>query len=140
MANPLHRLKFLPWRSLFLISSLVTLIFIVLDLFLTLGYNFSPAIARVINLLYGGSLGVLVQFGVVVGVGALAVYLLEKLFPNVMLNTAVLWALVLCLVVCLLLRSLLPIPPDVLVNLDDNQVQLMAIVIGVFWKGRPYWR
>jgi hypothetical protein len=140
MANPLHRLKFLPWRSLFLISSLVTLIFIVLDLFLTLGYNSSPAIARVINLLYGGSLGVLVQFGVVVGVGALAVYLLEKLFPNVMLNTSVLWALVLCLVVCLLIRSLLPIPPDVLVNLDDNQVQLMGFVIGVFWKGRPYWR
>lgn len=140
MANPLRRLKFLPWRSLFLLSSLVTLIVIVLDLFLWLGYNYSPAIKSAMSLLYGPTLGILVNFAVVVGVGALAVYLLEKIFSKTIVSIPVLWALVLCLAVCLLMRSLLSTPPDILVNLDDGEVQLIGIAIGVFWKGRPYWR
>jgi hypothetical protein len=139
MANPLHRLKFLPWRSLFLLSSLVTLVVIAIDLSLIVSYDLSPALARVLSLMYGGSLGILVQFASVVGVGALAVYLLEKFFSNVAVSTAVLWALVFCLAVCLVLRSFLPVPARV-VNLYNNETQLIAIVIGIFWKGRPYWR
>jgi uncharacterized membrane protein len=81
-------------------------------------------------------MGILVDFAFVVGIGALAVYLLEK-FYRLSVNTAVLWALVLCLAVCLVVKSLLPIP-DVLVKF--NEIQLMGIAIGVFWKGRPYWR
>jgi ABC-type transport system involved in multi-copper enzyme maturation permease subunit len=140
MSNPLRRLKFLPWRSLFLLSALVTLIVIFLDLLFTLGYNLSPAIERVLTLLYAPPFGVLVRFAVVIGVGALAVELLERLFSNVVISIAVLWTLVFCLALCLVLRALLPIPPDVLVNLYNNEVQLLGIVIGVFWKGRPYWR
>ena len=140
MSNPLRRLKFLPWRSLFLLSAVVTLIVIFLDLLFTLGYNLSPAIESVLTLLYAPPLGVLVRFAVAVGVGALAVELLERLFQNVVVSIAVLWALVFCLALCLVLRALLPIPPDVLVNLYNNEVQLLGIVIGVFWKGRPYWR
>jgi hypothetical protein len=139
MSNPFRRLKFLPWRSLFLLSSLVTLIVIVIDLLFVISYDLSPALARVLSLMYGGSLGVLVQFAGVVGVGALAVYLLEKFFSNVSVNTGVLWALVFCLAVCLVLRAFVPIP-ERLVNLYNNEMQLIAIVIGIFWKGRPYWR
>ncbi|NHC33342.1 hypothetical protein [Scytonema millei] len=139
MSNPLRRLKFLPWRSLFLLSCLVTLIVVVIDFFFIAGSNFSPALARAIDLMYGGSLGVLVQFAGVVGVGALAVYLLEKFFANITVNTGVLWALVFCLTLCLLVRSFLPIP-ERLVSIYNNEMQLIAIVIGVFWKGRPYWR
>ena len=139
MSNPLRRLKFLPWRSLFLLSSLVTLIVVVIDFLFIVGYGLSPALARVISLMYGGSLGVLVQFAGVVGVGVLAVYLLEKFFANITANTGVLWALVFCLTVCLVVRSFLPIPAR-LVNIYNNETQLLAIIIGVFWKGRPYWR
>lgn len=140
MSNPLRRLKFLPWRSLFLLSSLVTLIVIILDFLVWIGYNYYPPVRQALSILYGPILGVLVDWGFVVGVGTLAVYLLEKISPNVIINTAVLWALVLCLAVCLVLRALLPVPPDELVNLYNNEVQLLGIVIGVFWKGRPYWR
>lgn len=140
MANPLHRLKFLPWRSLFLLSGLVTLIVIGLDLFIWLGYNYSPPFRKALSILYGPTLGIVVDWAVVVGVGALAVYLLKKVFPNVIITSAVLWALVLCLAVCLVVRSLLFIPPDELVNLSQNEAQLIGIAIGVFWKGRPYWR
>ena len=139
MSSPLRRLKFLPWRSLFLLSILVTLIVVVIDFFFIVGSDLSPALARIVSLMYGGSLGVIVQFAGVVGVGALAVYLLEKFFANITVNTGVLWALVLCLTLCLLVRSFLPIP-ERLVSIYNNEMQLIAIVIGVFWKGRPYWR
>lgn len=137
MTNPLRRLKFLPWRSLFLLSSLITLIVIVLDILLTLGYNQSIAIRRALELLYAPPLGILVNLAVIVGIGALAVYLLEKLYPKVIVNAATLWALVLCLAVCLVLKSLFVVA-NVLVNFDETQ--LIGMMVGVFWKGRPYWR
>lgn len=137
MTNPLRRLKFLPWRSLFLLSSLITLIVIVLDLLLTLGYKQSLAIRRALYLLYAPPLGILVNLAVIVGIGALAVYLLEKLYPKVIVNAATLWALVLCLAVCLAVKSLFVVP-NVLVNFDETQ--LIGMMVGVFWKGRPYWR
>ena len=138
MPNPLHRLKFLPWRSLFLLSSLVTLIVTVLDFLLALGYTYSSAINRALFLLYAPPAGILVYFAVSVGIGALAVYVLERLFQQVVVNTTILWALVLCLALCLVVKSLLPVIPNVLVSM--NEMQLIGIIVGVFWKGRPYWR
>jgi hypothetical protein len=136
MGNPLQRLKYLPWRSLFLLSSLIAVIVTAIDFLVVIGYNYSPVIQRTLTLLYTPPMGTLVDFAFVVGIGALAVYLLEN-FYRLSVNTAVLWALVLCLAVCLVIKSLLPLP-DVLVKF--NEIQLMGIAIGVFWKGRPYWR
>ena len=136
MGNPLQRLKYLPWRSLFLLSSLIAVIVTAIDYLVVIGYNYSLVIQRTLTLLYTPPMGILIDFAFVVGIGALAVYLLEK-FYRLSINTAVLWALVLCLAVCLVIKSLLPIP-DVLVKF--NEIQLMGIAIGVFWKGRPYWR
>ena len=137
MTNPLRRLKFLPWRSLFLVSLLVTLIVTVLDFLIAVGYTYSGAIKQALNLLYAPTLGIIVDFAIVVGIGALAVYLLEKLY-KFSINSAILWALVLCLSVCLLVKSLLPLPRVLVINF--NEIQLMGILIGIFWKGRPYWR
>lgn len=137
MANPLRRLKFLPWRSLLQVSALTTIILIVLEFLLTLGYTQSPAINRTLDFLYTGSLGLLMTFVTAIGVGAIAVYLLERFYQQVIINTANLWGLVLCLAVFLLLKSLLPLMP-ILISLD--QLQLVGIIIGIFWKGRPYWR
>lgn len=137
MTDPLRRLKFLPWLLMLQVSTLTTLIVAVLDFLLALGYTQSLVIKRALSLLYSPPLGLLVVFAVSVGVGALAVYLLERLYSQVTINTATLWALVLCLAVCLVLRSLLPIPAF-LVNLDETK--LICILVGVFWKGRPYWR
>jgi CHASE2 domain-containing sensor protein len=72
-----------------------------------------------------------------IGVGALAVYLLERFYQQVIINTASLWALVLCLALFLFLKSLVPLMP-ILVNFE--QIQLIGIILGIFWKGRPYWR
>lgn len=137
MANPLRRLKFLPWRSLLQVSTLTTLIVIVLEFFLTLGFIQSAVIKSTLSFMYAGSLSLLITFATAIGVGAMAVYLLERFYKQVIINSPSLWALVLCLALLFLLKSLIPVMP-ILISLD--QFQLIGIILGVFWKGRPYWR
>ncbi|PIG94759.1 peptide chain release factor 1 [Gloeocapsopsis sp. IPPAS B-1203] len=137
MRDPLRSLKFLPWRSLLQVSLLVAVIVIVLDFLLTLGYIQSDVFQRLLMLVYAPPLGIIISLAIAVGLGALGVYLLERFYRLVSINTGSLWALVLCLAVILFLKSLLPLPA-VLFNL--NQASLIGIIIGVFWKGRPYWR
>lgn len=137
MTAPMRSLKFLPWRSLLQVSALTTVIVVILEFILGLGYKQSDLIRRFLFLLWARPLGLLTTIAVGVGVGALAVYLLELFFKQVFINSASLWALVLCLVVLLILKSLLPVS-HFLVRLDE--ARFLGIVIGVFWKGRPYWR
>lgn len=137
MTNPLRRLKFLPWRSLIQVSALTTVLVVVLEFLLTLGYIQSPPIKRTLSFIYSGPLSLLVTFATAVGVGALAVYLLERFYQQVIIDGASLWALVLCLSLFLFLKSLIPLMP-ILVSL--GQIQLIGIILGISWKGRPYWR
>ena len=137
MTDPLRRLKFLPWRSLLQVSALTALIVVVLEFLLVLGYSQSSVIRRALSILFSPSLGLLITFAAAVGVGAMAVYLLERFEKQVIISTASLWALVPCLALIFLLKSLLPLQ-SILVRLDETQ--LIGIIIGVFWKGRPYWR
>lgn len=137
MRDPLRSLKFLPWRSLLQVSLLVAVIVIILDFLLTLGYIQSDIFQRLLMLVYAPPLGIVISLAIAVGIGALGVYLLERFYRLVSINTGSLWALVLCLAVVLFLKTLLPLPA-VVFNL--NQASLIGIIIGVFWKGRPYWR
>ena len=68
--------------------------------------------------------------------GALGVTLCERWPGKIYLNTARLWALILCLLGGLAFKLLLPLPLE-LVQL--SQEGLIGVVVGVFWKGRPYW-
>ncbi|MBD0344246.1 MAG: peptide chain release factor 1 [Coleofasciculus sp. Co-bin14] len=136
MTDPLRRLKYLPWRSLLQVSGIAVIIVIVLEFLLALGYTNSSLIRSMVSVLFAPPLGMLLILAAAVGVGVLAVYLLERLYQQVIINTASLWALVLCLALVLFVKSLLPLPA-LLVNL--SYLQLMGIVVGVFWKGRPYW-
>ena len=119
------------------INQNISIIVIILDFLIAIGYTYSPAIRQALTFLYAPPLGVIINFAVVVGIGAIAVYLLEKIY-NLSINAAILWALVLCLTVCLVVKLLLPLPKALLITF--NEIQLMGIAIGVFWKGSPYWR
>ncbi|MBV8883696.1 MAG: peptide chain release factor 1, partial [Chroococcidiopsidaceae cyanobacterium CP_BM_RX_35] len=119
MTDPLRRLKFLPWRSLIQVSALVTLIVVVLEFLLVLGYEQSPGIRSAIVTLSRPPLGLLLPFAIAVGLGALAVYLLERLHQQVSINTSCLWALVLCLALLLLFKSLVPQIPAILVAFNE---------------------
>ncbi|MEG3989324.1 peptide chain release factor 1 [Microcoleus sp. S28C3] len=137
MSNFLRRLKLLPWREMLQIAALVNSIVIGLELFLAWGFTQSRAIRNGVTLLYGSSLGILIPFAAAVGMGALAVYFLEYWQQQFLLNRISLWVLVLCLLLGLVLKSFLPIPAS-LASLSETA--LIGIAVGVFWKGRPYWR
>lgn len=136
MKRFVDRLKLLPWRSLLLISLATVVVFAILDSLLLLGYIYSPVVQQAIALLTAPPLGMVVSFATSVGVGALAVFLLERWAGYVVLNTSILWALVPCLFLGLVLKSLL-IQPFLV---GAEQTSLIGIVLGVFWKGRPHWR
>lgn len=132
MADPLRRWKYQPWRSLLQVSGLTILIVIFLELLLSLADRYGMLLK-----LYRPPLGTIISFTTAVGVGAFAVYLLDRFYHQVFLTTASLWALVPCLALVIFLKSLLPVPP-LIVHL--SYLDLIGVIVGVFWKGRPYWR
>ncbi|MGB7710706.1 MAG: peptide chain release factor 1 [Microcoleus sp.] len=137
MSNFLRHFKLLPWREMLQISALVNSIVVGLELFLAWGFIQSQLFRNVLKLLFGSSLGMLIPFAIAVGMGALAVYFLEYWHQQFLLNRISLWFLVFCILLGLLLKSFLPIPPF-LASLSETA--LIGVAVGVFWKGRPYWR
>lgn len=133
----MYRLKYLPWRSLLQVAGLTIAIVIFLEILLRWGLVQSAAGQRMLAFLLSPPLGMIMVLVAAVGVGVLAVYLLERFYRNIFINSASLWALVPCLALAVFLKSLLPLP-NLLVNL--SYPQLIGIVVGVFWKGRPHWR
>ncbi len=138
MNDPLRRLKFLPWIPLLQISLITVLIAIALDVLLTRTAVAVPVIFNLLSKLLSSPIGVLIGLAVPVGIGALAVAILERWFQQVMITNATLWALVPCVALWLFLKSLVPIPTALVP--DISIVSLVGVVLGVFWKGRPYWR
>lgn len=143
MANPLRQLKYLPWTSLFIIASMTFAIVTTIELSLWLTYNqldegTQLAIVRILAAtLYSPLLSLFTVGAIGVGIGALAVFLLETVEKRVFINAGVLWALILCLIVWLIIRSYIPVPA---LLTGVNQLQLIGIILGVFWKGKRYWR
>jgi hypothetical protein len=95
-----------------------------------------PSVKSVLGSVLMGPLGLVLVWAIAIGVGALAVFLFEQLHRH-LITTGSLWALILCLAVVFLLRGLLPIPVGLF---EIDQTRLICMVVGVFWKGRPYWR
>ncbi len=137
MSNFLRRLKLLPWREMLQIAALVNSIVMGVELFLAWGFTQSRVIRNILTLLYSPSLGLLIPFAAAVGMGALAVYFLEYWQQQYLLNRTNLWVLVLCVLFGLVLKSFLPVPA-LLASLSE--AALIGVTVGVFWKGRPYWR
>ncbi|MFB2981418.1 peptide chain release factor 1 [Microseira sp. BLCC-F43] len=136
MNDPLRSLKLLPWRSLLKYAAITTAIATAFDLLLLLALVYLVPLQKMFLIILAPPLGILIAFAVALGIGALAVYLTERQ-RNFILNTSNLWALVACLILCFWIKSLLPIPSFIL-NLSE--LTFVGIILGVFWKGRPYWR
>ena len=133
----MYRLRSLPWRSLLEVSGITVAIAIVLEIIIGLGVTQSAAIGEMIQFLYTPPLERIITLMTAAGFGVLAVYVLERFYPHVLINSSSLWALVPCLALTLWLKSLLPLP-SLLVSL--SYPNLVAMIVGIFWKGRPYWR
>ena len=133
-----QRFKRLPWQELSLVSLIATLTVVVSEVLLIFSLTYFFFFFKPLNMLFSSTVfGVLIPIGVAVGMGALAVYLLEWWQKKWLLNNSTLWALVLCLFIGLLLKSLSPLPA---ILLSASKASLISLAVGVFWKGRPYWR
>jgi hypothetical protein len=138
MGNPFAQLKYFPWLILLQCALLTVLIATGLDVGLMVLFNQLAQMLPDSGGLAGGAFtGMLLLLLTAGGIGALAVVLMEQVFANVLLNRGILWALVACLALVLWLKEFLPIP-TAFVGL--SQLQLMGIVLGLFSKGRTYWR
>lgn len=133
----MYRLRFLPWRSLLEVSGITVAIAIALEVIIGLGIAQSAPIRQIIGFLVAPPLGLLIILMAAIGFGVLAVYILERFYPQVLINSNSLWALVPCLALVLALKILLPLP---FVLIRFSYTTLVALIVGVFWKGRPYWR
>jgi len=133
-----YRFKSQPWRNLGLASALTVTLAALAEILLVLCNNSSKICHDSILFMFQPPLGQVFVIAAAVGVGALGVYLCEnwERVAGVSLNTASLWALVLCLMLAIGIKSFLL---NSLI-LGFSQVSLIGIMVGVFWKGRPYWR
>jgi predicted anti-sigma-YlaC factor YlaD len=135
MRDPWYRLKLLPWRSLFQAAIITILIGLVLEFLTILATDKLLGVSVLVGWLFSPGIASLTLLAASIGIGALAVYILEQTnCPSI--NTGTLWGLVLCLSVFLLLLHILPLSS----LLQLSYVTLVGVVLGVFWKGRPYWR
>ncbi|MGD1908500.1 MAG: hypothetical protein ACFB0C_21300 [Leptolyngbyaceae cyanobacterium] len=139
MRNPFWQLKTIPWLILLqcagLTIAIATLLDILLLLLLVQLAQIWPASGGVIA---GGAFtALLLTLLIAGGIGALAVILMEKVFRSVFLNRGTLWALVVCLALVLWIKGFFPIP-TAFVSL--SQLQFVGMMLGLFSKGRSYWR
>jgi len=135
--DPLSRFRSQPWKQLLIIAFSTILIVSVIDyLFRWLISNVAP-LQQSFSLLFSPPLGILVPLAVAGGIGGLGVYGCERFQPRLFLNAGSLWALVLCLIIALAVTGLLPFPSFVV---NFSYPAILGIMVGVFWKGRPYWR
>jgi len=141
MNDPLQRLKIMPWAGLFQVAALTTVIAIALDLMLIGLVTYSPLTQQVIQLLFADPLDTIMNVVVYVGVGALAVYVMETVFRKLIINIANLWGLVFCLAVVMIMASMLENLlgiPSLLIG--SEQGSLLGLILGVFATTWKYWR
>lgn len=137
MNNFIQRLKNLPWSSLLQSVALTYLIVAIAEVLTLWVITQSPAFKQMMLLLLTPPLGMLILFAVGVGVGVLSIYLIEIQPSKVFLNVPCLWALFIGLLIVLFLYKSIFTP---VIFLSTSQITTMGILIGLFWKGRPYWR
>ncbi|MBD2035143.1 peptide chain release factor 1 [Leptolyngbya sp. FACHB-321] len=138
MRKPLDRLKLLPWRSLFQAALMaVVLLALPVDVLLLLASRYaaqSPALESLLSLLLSPLLSLIISLGLPIGLGALAVYVLERIDRS-SISTGSLWGLVLCVFLLLLLEK------GIILGAPGFSMTVLALIaVGVFWKGRSHWR
>lgn len=137
MNDSFRRIKSQPWQPLFLVALITVTIASAIDYLLIFLISSIPSLQQGVSLLFSPPLGILLPLAAAAGVGVLGVYLCDRFRSQIFLNAGSLWAFVFCLVVSLALTGLIPLP-SFLVRL--SYPAFLGMMVGVFWKGRHYWR
>ncbi|NJM77860.1 MAG: hypothetical protein HC852_21385 [Acaryochloridaceae cyanobacterium RU_4_10] len=133
----MNSLKYLPWRSLFLAAILAVITMKAIDFLLwkSFDYTASSSFAELLSTKMGN---LLFLFCEGLAVGGFGVLYLERVGRVGPIYASTLWALVLCLLISLWLGTFVRIAGLGLV--DISELSIMSVILGVFWRGRPYWR
>jgi hypothetical protein len=130
--------KQLPWGSLCLSSLLAVVVVRGIDFFLMRGLPHLDKTSALGQLLVTPAGYMLLLLCGGLAMGGLGVAFLERMERISPIYVSTLWGLVLCLFISLWLVNLLPMGGLGLSML--TQLHLPVIVVGVFWRGKPYWR
>lgn len=124
-----------------------------------LGLTFWPnLLGSLLNLVLTSPLAGILPFAIGMAIGTLAVFILEhQQFWRLSITTAILWGLVPCLLFAWILKEILPITPlgvmqffftktfnvtHLLVKVANSLTleDILGWTVGIFIKGRRYWR
>lgn len=138
MRDPIKQLQRLPWLTLLQVTLLTMLFAVGIELLIGVASQSFPAIANALNVLAGNPLlGIAFQLAYAAGVGAFAVFCLERVGRSP-ITTGQLWGLVPCLLLGIAIATALKLLPLGWIGLGEGS--LGGIIVGIFWKGQPYWR
>ncbi|MEB3275008.1 MAG: hypothetical protein ACO4CG_10465 [Prochlorothrix sp.] len=141
--NPLRSLQNLPWQPLFLaglLNGAIALVFMI-------GLR---VLVESVDWIYAGAVMLVSQrvlfrlclLGGAIGWGALGVVVVERFFPQVRLNGNTLWALLFCMGMAAWVEQqvVAMFVPGVGLLLSWLGQVSIGVLVGVFWKGKRYWR
>ncbi|HEY9620876.1 MAG TPA: peptide chain release factor 1 [Crinalium sp.] len=137
MNDPIRRLKAMPWLTLFQVATVTILIVSLLEFALLFLIFHSLLAQQTLSILFAPPLDMILALAIAGSIGALAVFIMERFFRRIIINTANLWGLVLCLIIMIFVRLLSPFPS---LFLNSSQTYFIGIMLGVFFKGVKYWR
>ena len=139
MSDPFRQMKQQPWGVGLQVSVLTAVIATLLEWLLSLGSRGLPVLQELVMLLYApkAPFSVITVIVVGMGLGAMTVALTQVLHPWLRLTAGALWTLVICLVVAIWVRSLLPLP---LLFTQLSWPSFIGILLGASWKSWPQWR
>lgn len=134
----MNALKYLPWRSLTLSALLSVIVIKASDLWIGRLLGQLDNTSLLLKFLLTRTGFTLLFFCAGLAMGSLGVLLLEKFEAHRAIDSANLWALVLCILISLWLIMQLNIKG---LGLGEvHYTHTIGIVVGVFWKGRHYRR
>jgi hypothetical protein len=136
--NPFRSLKFLPWQALFVVAIVAIALVTVVDVLLIVAASYSAVLAQTLRLLLAPGVSIFVLIGVNVIIGTLAVWLLEIMYPRVVITVGVLWALLACLIVVQFVAGFFQVPS---LFVTPGEFSLIGMLLGIFLvRGKHYWR
>jgi len=136
MRGPLESLKRLPWLGLLQVALLTALAGLLVEYFLFFSATV-PLVEQILITLGSPAIAFLTVMVVALAMGALAVMILER-FNRIVINASSLWALIGCVALVLFVLQAIGLFPIGFIGM--SYPQLIGIMLGVFFKGQPYWK
>ncbi|MCM1984542.1 hypothetical protein [Lyngbya confervoides] len=132
------KLKTLPWIAIVRSAALTVITWAIVSAALWFAAQSFPAIETVFSLFLRQPMNLISNLGIGILLGVLAFTLLDN--SEGRLTVPMMWFLVLAVTVGMVFYEYVPIRLYRLLAVNFNQPTLVGLVLGVFWKGRRYWR